>query len=41
MTSPLIDRLVDELGYPVLDDDNFEDFINNTPLQRLVFNRRS
>ena len=31
MTSPLIDRLVDELGYPVLDDDNFEDFITNTP----------
>ena len=31
MTSPLIDRLVDELGYPVLDDDNFEDFITSTP----------
>ena len=35
MNSPLINRLIDELGYPLLDDDNFEGFIEQTPLSVL------
>ena len=35
MNSPLINRLIDELGYPLLDDDNFETFIEQTPLSVL------
>ena len=35
MNSPLINRLIDELGYPLLDDDNFEGFIEQTPISVL------
>lgn len=35
MDSPLISRLIDELGYPLLDDDNFESFIEKAPFSVL------
>lgn len=37
MPSPLINRLVDELGYPRLDSGNFEDFIRSTDYSVLFF----
>ena len=37
MPSPLINRLIDELGYPLLDKDNFEAFIQSAPFSVLFF----
>lgn len=37
MPSPLINRLVDELGYPRLDLSNFDDFIKSAPFSVLFF----
>jgi len=37
MPSPLINRLIDELGYPHLDQNDFEEFIQATPFSVLFF----
>lgn len=37
MPSPLINRLIDELGYPLLDKSNFEEFIQQAPYSVLFF----
>lgn len=37
MPSPLINRLVDELDYPLLDQSNFDDFIKSAPFSVLFF----
>ncbi|MBE9397372.1 hydrogenase-1 expression HyaE [Pontibacterium sp. N1Y112] len=37
MPSPLINRLVDELGYPRLDQNSFDDFIKSAPFSVLFF----
>lgn len=37
MPSPLINRLIDELDYPLLDKDNFEAFIQSAPYSVLFF----
>lgn len=37
MSSPLINRLVEELGYPCLDQNSFDAFIRSTPLSVLFF----
>lgn len=37
MSSPLINRLIDELGYPLLDAGNFAEFIASAPYSVLFF----
>ncbi len=37
MPSPLINRLVDELDYPLLDQSNFDDFVKSAPFSVLFF----
>lgn len=37
MPSPLINRLIDELGYPLLDTENFDAFIQANPFSVLFF----
>ncbi|MGB0663215.1 MAG: hypothetical protein ACPGMR_05440 [Pontibacterium sp.] len=37
MSSPLIERLTEELQYPLLDQENFDDFIKNAPFSVLFF----
>lgn len=37
MSSPLIDRLVEELGYPLLDQHNFDETVRSQPFSLLFF----
>ncbi|MBY4677397.1 hypothetical protein [Marinobacterium arenosum] len=37
MSSPLIDRLVDDYGYPLLDGDSFDGFVERQPYSLLFF----
>lgn len=41
MSSPLINRLIDELGYPLLDSSNFDEFISSAPFSVLFFTEQA